>query len=456
MGTIDDATLTALKLVAVFILVLANGFFVAAEFALVSVRRSRVAELVQEGRPNALFLQKITDNLDPYLASTQLGITISSLALGWLGEPALAHLIEPALSFLPGDLSVAASHGIAVALAFVIITSMHIVIGELAPKSLALQRSERTSLAVVRPLAAFTFVLRPAIVGLNRLGNALLALCGLQPGHGEGAHHSAEELRLLLSASQQAGLIQQAQSEAVSRVLSVADRQVNDIMTPRVDIHWLDLDDASADQLKAITDCPHEQIVACRGGIDEPVGVVQKRDLLAQLIAGKALDVASAVREVPVVPEHLPLLKALEQFRSKPVRMAFVVDEYGGLEGIVTQTDLLEAIAGEIPDTEGEEPSVVERADGSLLIDGSMVAPDAFERIGLPEPDDEEGDYNTVAGFAIARFGRIPETGARFSFAGRDFEVVDMDGHRIDKILVSHTPPARPAADEVPALALAS
>jgi len=451
MDTIDDATLTALKLVAVLILVLANGFFVAAEFALVSVRRSRVAELVQEGRPNALFLQKVTDNLDAYLASTQLGITISSLALGWLGEPALAHLIEPALVWLPTGWSEAVSHGVAVAIAFLIITSMHIVLGELAPKSLALQRSERTSLWVVRPLAVFTFLLRPAIIGLNRLGSAVLALCGLKPGHGEGAHHSPEELRLLLSASQEAGLIERAQTEAVSRVLLVADREVNDIMTPRVDIHWLDLDDAPEEMLKAIAECPHEQIVACRGGIDEPVGVVQKRDLLAQVLAGKPLDVAAAVREVPAVHEHLPVLQAFEQFRSKPVRMAFVVDEYGGLEGIVTHTDLLEAFAGELPDAEGEEPLVTERVDGSLLIDGSMPARDAFARLAVPEPEDDEDDYNTVAGFAIARIGRIPETGTRFSFAGWDFEVVDMDGHRIDKILA-----ARPASADAPQLALAS
>jgi putative hemolysin len=455
MGTIDDATLTALKLVAVLILVLANGFFVAAEFALVSVRRSRVAELVQEGRPNALFLQKVTDGLDAYLASTQLGITISSLALGWLGEPALAHVVEPMLRWIPGGWSEAASHGVAVAIAFLIITSLHIVLGELAPKSLALQRSERTALWVVRPLAVFTFVFHPAIQGLNRLGNGVLRLCGLKPGHGEGAHHSPEEFRLLFTASQEAGLIQQAQSDAVSRVLSVTDREVNDIMTPRVDLHWLDLDDGHEDILKAIAECPHEQIVACRGGIDEFVGVVQKRDLLSQLLSGQTLDVAAAVRVAPVIPEHLPVLRALEQFRSKPVRTAFVVDEYGCLEGILTQTDLLEAIAGEIPGSEGEEPLVVEREDGSLLIDGSISAHDAFARLGFPDPDAGESDYNTVAGFAISRIGRIPETGARFSFAGWDFEVVDMDNRRIDKILASR-PAARPVADEPMELALAS
>ena len=434
MGTPDDATLILLKLIAVIILVLANGFFVAAEFALVSVRRSRVAELEAEGRANASALRRATDHLDAYLASTQLGITISSLALGWIGEPALAHLVEPALAPLMGGYSLAAAHGVSVAVAFVIITALHIVLGELAPKSLALQRSERTALMVVRPLGVFLFLFRPAIVVLNGLGNGLLRLCGLKPGHGEGAHHSPEEFRLLLNASQEAGLIHQAQSEVVSRAIDASARRVADIMTPRVDIQWLDLADTPEEIRRAVLECPHEQVVACRGGIDEVVGIVVKRDLLAQLLKGGELDVEAAVREVPVVHEHLPVLKALEQFRSKPVRLAFVIDEYGGLEGIVTQTDLLEAFAGEIPDAEGEEPMVTERHDGSLLIDGSMAAHDAFDRLALPRPQGDLG-FHTLAGFAISRIGRIPETGARFAFGGWTFEIVDMDGLRIDKLL---------------------
>ncbi len=437
MGSTEDATLTILKLVAVLILVLANGFFVAAEFALVSVRRSRVKELVADRRTNAKALEAATDRLDSHLAATQLGITISSLALGWLGEPAIAHLVEPLLAGLPWGMSEALSHGIAVAVAFFIITSMHIVLGELAPKSLAIQRSERTALATVRLLSLFLLLFRPAILFLNGLGNGVLRLCGLRAGHGEGegAHHTPAEIRVLMHASQEAGLLEPGQVQAVGRVLSAADRRVDDIMTPRVDICWLDLDDEHEEIVRAVMECPHEQIVACRGGPDEFVGVAVKRDLLRQVLSGGRLDVAKAVREAPMVHEHLPVFKALELFRQNAARLAFVIDEYGGLQGIVTQTDLLEALAGEMPDAPGETPMVEAREDGSLLIDASMHVNEAFERLDCPPPPDE--GFNTVAGFAISRIGRIPQAGERFAFAGWDFEVVRLEGRRIVQVLAS-------------------
>src|SRR5215204_1478887 len=210
-----DLSASLLGILAVFALVAANGFFVAAEFSLVAVRRSRVEELVATGRTNARALHRAVTALDANLAATQLGITISSLALGWIGEPALAHLVEPLLTALPGNLIGAASHAIAVAIAFIIITMLHIVLGELAPKSLALQRSEGTALWVVRPLALFLFIFRPAILFLNGLGNRVLRLAGLQPGGVEGSLHSPEELKLLVAQSQEGGLLQPIQQEAL-------------------------------------------------------------------------------------------------------------------------------------------------------------------------------------------------------------------------------------------------
>lgn len=231
-GTDGSSITDIVGIFAVLILVAANGFFVAAEFSLVAVRRSRVAELVAAGRTNASALKRAVDNLDANLAATQLGITISSLALGWIGEPAIAHLVEPLLSALPGTLATASSHAIAVAISFIIITTLHIVLGELAPKSLALQRSEGTALWVVRPLGLFLFLLRPAIITLNGLGNLVLRLCGLRPGTGEESLHSPEELKLLVAASQEAGLLQHSQQEVVERVLTIGDRRIGDIMTP--------------------------------------------------------------------------------------------------------------------------------------------------------------------------------------------------------------------------------
>jgi putative hemolysin len=426
---------TALGLFAIVFLVFANGFFVAAEFALVAVRRSRVQELVAERRMNATALQRATDHLDAHLAATQLGITISSLALGWVGEPALAHLIEPLLGWLPPLMGNIGAHALAVVLSFVIITAMHIVLGELAPKSLALQRSERTALVIVRPLGVFLLVFRPAILFLNGLGNGVLRLCGLQPGSGEGSLHSPAELNLLVAASQEAGLIQEAQQEAVARILGIGERRIRDIMTPRHEVDWIDVDDPREAILDTVRTCRHEQLVVSRGEIHEILGVLRKQDILNQLLEGAPIDVNAVIREPIVVHEGMAILRVLETFKAKPVRMAIVVDEYGNLEGIVTQTDLLEAIAGDIPDTEDDEPMVVERADGSLLVDGMMPAVDAFERLGITERP-ETDDFSTFAGFVISRLGRIPSAGDAFDQNGWRFEVVDMDGRRVDKVLV--------------------
>ncbi len=443
MPTGDGSLTDFLGILAILVLVAANGFFVAAEFSLVAVRRSRVAQLVAAGRRNAKALQRATSQLDANLAACQLGITISSLALGWIGEPALARLIEPLLAGVLGQFALAGAHVVAVAIAFLIITALHIVLGELMPKSLALQRSERTALAVVRPLWLFRVLLWPAIVTLNGVGNWLLRLCGLRPGTAEEALHSPEELKLLIAASQEGGLLQPAQQELVERVLSIGNRRITDIMTPRVDIEWIDTEDPQEETVKVIRDCRHEQVLVGKGGIDEPLGMVLKKDLLDQVLEGKALDVMAAIRQPIAIPEPMTIFRVLEQFKRAPVRLATVLDEYGVLQGIVTQTDLLEAIAGELPEIEGEEPGIVERADGSLLVDGMLSAPDAFDRLGLKERP--EGDFHTVAGFALSALGHLPQAGEEFEYEGWRFEIIDLDGRRIDKVLATPPPPAEDA-----------
>ena len=416
----------------VLLLVAANGFFVAAEFSLVAVRRSRVAQLVAAGTRNAKALQRAVDNLDAYLAATQLGITISSLALGWIGEPALAHLIAPVLAELPGWLATAGSHAVAVAVAFTIITALHIVLGELAPKSLALQRTEGTALHVVRPLTLFLFLLRPAIYALNGLGNLVLRLFGLRPGTVEESLHSPEELKHLVSASQEGGLLQEEQQEVVERVLSIGDRRISDIMTPRVDVYWIDIEDDRETMLRSIRECRHGQLLVGKGSIDEPLGMILKRELLDQALDGKQLDPTAVIRQPLVVHEAMRIFKVLEQFKKAPIRLAIILNEYGSLEGIVTQTDLLEAIAGDLADVEGEEPAVVERQDRSLLIDGMMSARDAFDWLGLQPA---EGGFHTIAGFVLSHLGHLPVVGEHFDYEHWRFEVVDLDGRRIDKVL---------------------
>jgi putative hemolysin len=345
-------------------------------------------------------------------------------------------LIEPLLAWLPGEWAQTGSHALAIGIAFIVITALHIVLGELAPKSLALQRSERTALLIVRPLSLFLLVFRPAILFLNGLGNQVLKLAGLRRGSGEESLHSPEELTMLVSASQEAGLLQPTQQEVVARVLNIGERSVSDIMTPRPEVTWIDADDSLEASLRTIRECRHEQVIVSQGSVDEVLGVVRKQDLLDQAVDGEPLDPSTLIQEALVVHEASPVLKVLEHFKRRFVRMAVVVDEYGSLEGIVTQTDLLEAIAGDIPSTEDEEPQVVEREDGSLLIDGMMSANDAFDRLEI-QSRPEEGDFHTIAGFAVFQLGRIPTAGDQFSWDGWRFEIVAMDGRRVDRLLVS-------------------
>lgn len=434
------------KLVAVLGLVAANGFFVAAEFSLVGIRHSRIDELVAQGQGRAGLLRRTVDNLDANLAATQLGVTISSLGLGWIGEPALARLIEPAFSSL-GALAETASHAVAVAVAFCIITVFHIVLGELAPKSFALQRPERTALWIVRPLSLFLALFRPVIFLLNGLGNTVVRACGLEPGNAEGRLHSTEELKLLVAASRNAGLVQQAQQEVVERAFGMGERRIRTIMTPRHDIYWVDANGSAEVMLKGIRGSRHEQIVMAKGTLDQVVGVLRKQDLLDLHLDGKlpdkdgGCDLLAAMQNPLVVHDGATVLQVLETFRNRSIQMALIVDEYGALRGVVTQTDLLEALAGEIKDD--DELDVVRREDGSFLVDATMAIQDAFEQLGIAKMPDDYSEYRTLAGFILRRLGHVPTVGEQFEWgvAGEvcRFEVADLDGYRIDKVIVSRT-----------------
>jgi CBS domain containing-hemolysin-like protein len=263
----------------------------------------------------------------------------------------------------------------------------------------------------------------------------VVRLFGLEPGATEDSHlHSPEELKLLVAASQKGGLLDAQQQELLERVLSIGEREISEVMTPRPDIIWIDLDDPLPAALKRIRETPHDHIVLCRGSIDELVGVVRKQDICNVQIDGGPIDLEAIAREPLAVHESASILKVLEEFRQKSVHLAIVVDEYGGLEGLVTHADLLSAIAGQMPAAPGEEREITERADGSLLFDGMVPVFDAFERLGLKLPSDD--DFNTIAGFALHELGRIPQAGDAFSYDGHRFEVIDMDGRRIDKLLV--------------------
>lgn len=228
-------------------------------------------------------------------------------------------------------------------------------------------------------------------------------------------------------------MLQRAQQDVFERVLNLGNRRISDIMTPRVDVDWINAEDEREEMLRRIRDCRHGQLLVGKGTIDEPVGMILKRDLLDQVLDGQGLDPMAVIREPLAIHEAAPIFRVLEQFKEAPVRLATILDEYGVLQGIATQTDLLEAIAGDLPAVEGEQPEIIQRNDGSFLIDGMMSAQDAFDRLGLRTRP--EGDFHTIAGFVLFQLEHLPEAGESFDYEGWRFEVVDMDGRRIDKVL---------------------
>ncbi len=438
------------KMLAVLGLVAANGFFVASEFALVGVRRTRIDELVGQGNGTARLLQRAVIGLDDSLAATQLGVTVSSLALGWIGESALADLLEPALGML-GHAAQASAHGIATAGAFAVITVFHIVLGELVPKNVALQRPEPTALWVVRPLGLFVAVFRPGIVLLNGLGSLVMRLLGLQHPSEENRLHSTEELKLLVAASRSAGLVDQAQQDVVERAFAMGNRRVRSIMTPRHDVDWVDANGTTDDILRGVRHGRHEQIVVAKGALDDVVGILRKQDLLDMHLDGKLPTEDSedgraallrAVRAPLVVHDGASVTRVLDMFKQRLVQMGLIYDEYGALRGVVTQADLLEALAGEIVDTD-DDMAVVVREDGSYVADGARPFQDVFAQVGIPTPPNEASEYRTLAGFVLSKLGRIPVSGdsVECEVGGVEwcFGVTRMDGRRIDEVSMRRT-----------------
>jgi len=425
------------RVLAVLALVFANGLFVAAEFSLVAVRRSRVQELVKGKHPLAPGVQKALGSLDLYLAATQLGITMSSLALGWVGEPFLAALLAPPFSTLPRTLALIGAHSLAILVAFAVITVLHIVLGELVPKSFALQRTEQAVLGTVPFLALFLAVFRPVVVLLNYLSMPVLWLCGLSSTTDQSSIHSIEELRLLIGSGREAGLLEEPQEEMIARVLRLGSRRVDGLMTPRAAVEWLDLADPEAVIHQRVIDSMHSRLLLCRGGLDNLVGVVKVKDLLQSYVRGQPMDPSSVAFPPVIVTTHATAAALLERFKTSPTSLAAVIDQYGGVAGLATLADVSEAILGEVQSlAEPHEISAVRRADGSWLLGGTLPIEEFKELFRLRSLPGESRQYHTLAGFLLMQMGRIPNEGDHLAWGPLHFEVVDMDDHRIDKVIV--------------------
>lgn len=436
--------LTIAYICIVLILVLANGFFVASEFALVTVRRSRIAVLAEDGNRRAQLLLEQIDNLNAYISATQLGITMASLALGWVGEPAFADLLEAPLR---GHVSDALRHTIAFALAFTIITFLHIVMGELAPKTLALERPERIALAISWPMHFFHKLFRWPIRLLDWAGTRTVRMFGLRPSSDHVSVYTSDELRHLIDTSLLSGSLEADEQKLLQGVFEFSDAEVREVMVPRSSVNALPVTATFEETKKAFRTLGYSRMPVYRDHLDSIVGVLYRRDLEPYLEQPnvEAFDLASLVHPPRFIPSTAQLSSALRQMQASRTHLAVVVDEYGGIEGIVTLEDLLEEIVGEIVDEFDEEAlAQIMEDNGSYVLDGILSVRDLNNRLNLQIP--EESSYTTVAGFMLSQSGHIMTVGESVQYEEGMFTVMSLDRRRIHRI--RFTPASKTSSEE--------
>jgi len=426
------------RLTGILALVIANGFFVSVEFSIVAVRKTRIDQLVAEGHRRARAVRRAVSQPDRYIAATQLGITMASLGLGWIGEPALASLIQPELAALPPGIAEATAHSLSVAIAFTLITACHIVFGELVPKWVALERAESIAMWVVKPCEIFMRALWPFIHVLHGVAKAAVKLVGI---HGETrrAVHSEEELKMLVTASQEAGILEEHEEEMLHRVFGFADLTAGQVMVPRTELVGVEAD-ASADALlEIIGRSGYARIPVYRSNLDNVIGILHVTDLVKAFVSGdRTLKPAAMAREALTVPETLRADDLLAAFRRRGVREAIVIDEYGGTAGLVTFDTLMERIVGTLAGPRGGGERISVRQDGSADIDGLALVTDVNDRFDLAIDKDV---YTTVGGYVLGRLGRRARVGDAIEVGGRVMRVDALDGLRVAKIWLS-TPAA--------------
>ena len=430
---------STLGLLTVVVLVVANGFFVATEFAIVAVRRSRLEQLAADGHASAKAAKDVVGHLDAYIAACQLGITMASLALGWVGEPAFAHLVEPPLELLIGQFAPAAAHGVAVGISFAIITALHIVIGELAPKGLALQRPEATTLWIARPIQVFYVLFRWPITALNAVGNSVLKLVGLDPAAGHEMVHSVEELRILVTASQQAGTVEESEARIASRAFEFGELTAGELMTPRTEIEGVPATATLADLLAAAASTSHSRLLVYGQSLDDVIGVLHVHDLFRVLDRpAETVNARTVLRPVLTVPETKHADDLLEDMRTARRQLALVIDEYGGTAGIVTLENLVEALVGRIdeepPVGTDAPPPITAEADGSLVLDGLMRLEEFEDVAEVALDEDIHEQVDTLGGFVMTSLDRIPEVGDEVVVGGRTLRVEQLDGRRVQAV----------------------
>jgi putative hemolysin len=432
----------------VLLLVAANAFFAAAEFALVSIRETRIQQLIEARRTGARIVQKLHRNLDEVVNGVQLGITVVSLTLGWVGEPVLAHMVEGVISQVPNANIYA--HGIAIGIAFIFITCLHVILGELVPKSLALQRGEQVALAVAAPMEVFLTLSRPFIFGMSAAAGSVLRIFGSRSVR-QGPIHSPDELKLIVTASRQFGQIPPFQEEMIHHALELESITVREVMVPRPDIFSLPGDLSLDEALARVVEEQHSRIPVYdpQRGPEHIVGVLYSKDLMrwtrlrlsatpTQPLAARitALRISQIMHDVLVVPETKVLTELLEEFKDRKRHLAVVVDEFGSTAGVITVEDILEQLVGEIEDEfdvpQPEQPVLEGKL--ALVLEGSFGIRDLESQYQLSLPRD--GGFETLAGFVLSRLQKIPHARDTFDYEGHRFTVEEMEGHRIAKVQI--------------------
>jgi putative hemolysin len=421
-----------LELVGVGALILLNGFFVAGEYGLVTARRTRIRELEERGNRRARAVLGIVADPPRFIAAMQLGVTLTSLGIGALGEQALAKVLDPIMASL-----------LAFAIAFLIITFLHVVVGELVPKGIALQHSETVALAVSAPVRGFFVLLKPLIWVLQRSTELVLRAFGLEPPGGDMEVYSEAELKMLLSRSREEGEIEPQEQEMLYKVFDFADKEVSAVMVPRPEVVAISAELPPEEALAAMIASPYTRYPVYRESLDHVIGILHVRDLFSAIVDRgiSGVEIESMVRPTHIVPETKDLAALLAEFRRDNQHMAIVVDEYGDLEGIVTLEDLLEEIVGEIEDEFDLPDESIERLpDGRMRIDGTFPIDDFNEQFERELPIE---DYHTVGGFVFGLLGRAPERGDEVEHDGTRFKVLEVEGSRIERLeveLVPHEP----------------
>ncbi len=421
---------TVVYIVVIFLLVFANGFFVASEFALVGVRRSRIQTLAASGSPSARRLLNLIDNLNAYISATQLGITMSSLALGWIGEPVFAHLLEAPLRGRVSDVTL---HTISFAVAFTIITFLHIVLGELAPKTLALERAEKVALTISLPMQVFYKVFQWPIRLLDWAGTGTVRLFGLHPTQEHASVYTEDELRNLIDISRKSGHVEPQEQQLIHRVFEFSETEVREAMVPRMQVEALTVTATLEEIRAAFLSTGYSRLPVYGERLDDIVGLLFRKDVDMGRALAAGFELRKLVRPPAFMPATASLGEALKQMQASRVHFCFVIDEHGGMEGILTLEDLLEEIVGEINDEYDEETRSQIKKDGqTFVLDGMLAVRDANQRLGLGLPED--GSYTTIAGFLLARAGRLLNPGDKVEDAAGTFQIERVDRRRISRI----------------------